>query len=97
LLETDARIFILRLCRGEVDLGMVDRGQPAECRLLRQGEGQAAGATADLDYVLAVGDAGMLDKQRRQAPAPAPHQPLIIVGIARVKHRRHGWLLGCDR
>ena len=42
------------------------------------------------------GDAGVLDKPRRQAPAPAAHQSFIIAGIARVEHRRHDWLLGCD-
>jgi len=83
LFEVDARVCILGLRRGEVDLGMVDRGQPAERRSLQQCEGQAAGAAADFDYVLAVGDPGVLDKQRRQAPAPAAHQSFIIAGIAR--------------
>jgi hypothetical protein len=41
---------------------MIDRSQPGDGRPLRQGEGQAAGATTDFDHVLAVRDAGMIDK-----------------------------------
>ncbi len=70
----DARVSILGLRRGEVDLGLIDRGQPGEPGGLCEREGQAAGAAADFEYLFAIRDAGVLDKERRQAPAPPPHQ-----------------------
>ena len=96
MLEADPWVVVFGLRGGEVDLGMVDRGEPGERRFLRQREGQAAGAAADFEHLLAIRDAGMVDEQRRQMPAPASHQLFVIARVAGIEHRRHGRLLGCD-
>src|SRR5690348_1597348 len=91
----DARLVVLRLCRGEVDLRLIDRGQPSEPGGLGERESQATGAAADFEDLLAIRDAGVLYKERRQAPAPPPHQSFVITGIASVIDGRHcctsGW------
>ena len=87
----DARVPVLGLRRSEVDLRLIDRGQPSEPGGLGEREGQAAGAAADFEHLFAIRDAGMLDKERRQAPAPPPHQPFVIARVAGVIDGRHGF------
>ena len=51
-------------------------------RRSRRARSQATGAAADFEHLFAIGDAGVLDKERRQAPAPPPHQPFVITRVA---------------
>jgi hypothetical protein len=85
----DARVPVLGLRRSKVHLRLIDCSQPSEPAGLGEREGQAAGAAADFEHLFAIRDAGMLDKERRQASAPAPHQPFVISRIAGVIDSRH--------
>src|SRR4029077_19865672 len=90
LLDPDARIRVPRPGRVDVDLGVVDGGQLLEIDRARQGEGEAAGAAADLEQPLTRCGPGVLDEERREPAAPAAHDLLVAIRIAGVEHRRHG-------
>jgi hypothetical protein len=70
----NARVAVLGLRRREVDLRLIDRGQPGEPGGLGEREREAPGAAADLEHLLTICDPGVLDKERRQTTAPPPHQ-----------------------
>jgi hypothetical protein len=72
----DAWVAVPGLRRREIDLRLIDRGQPGERRGLGERESEAPGATADFEHLFAIRNAGVLDK--RAAPGAGSSGPSIV-------------------
>jgi hypothetical protein len=89
LLDRDPRIRIPTL--GFLDDGrrIVEGGDLAHVRGLRQREGQAAGPAPHVQNPLAVVEAGEFDERNGELPAPSAHQAFVPAGAANREARRH--------
>ena len=67
---------------GDIRGREVDSQHAPGARALRHGEGQAAGAAADIEHVLAVRGADEVEKRADEPPAPAAHDPLVAFAVA---------------
>jgi len=86
-LEGDARVGIARRGIGDIGRREVDALDRLDLAALGQGEGEAAGAAADVQHRFAVGGAGKIDEQLSEPAAPTAHCQFVAVAVAGVEAR----------
>jgi DNA-binding transcriptional LysR family regulator len=64
----------------DVGLGEIQAAHFDDVRVVRQAETQVTSTAADIENTNGPADPRKIDEQRCEAPAPAPHLQLIVVG-----------------
>ena len=87
-LELHSRIRIEALGMLYIDRREVDGTYTSHLWTLRESERQAPGATADIEDMFTLTDAGEVDEQWCESAAPAAHQAFVTTAIASHEDRR---------
>lgn len=81
-LEVDARVAILALRVVDIHRRKIQAAHAPNLGVPGQTRTETPGAAPDIQHALGPDDPGEVDEQRREAPAPSPHQQLVPIAIS---------------